>query len=334
MKLAGDTRVRAACALLAWAVLGSSCGRQAGNPADGQNGRDAGGPRSLQTVKLPDFPHSIDVYAVDGADRAFVMLHGGGGNNRLSANDLGLNATTDAPTQDSVDWAWLSAHRVVAVFPQGQSLASAPNAFTWSNRVMDSGQDDIAFLQALAQYIRKQFQVSKVYLIGHSNGGMMANRMWCESPATFDAYAAISGPASSDYLDASTPCAPDVVQPYFGIIGDMDNVLQVPGNWEATTWEINATLEVLGAAAFVNPVLIGEWHQQQARTQTMCGETLALSDAVSDGSVETWSSCGARLKLQRVLQGGHPIATLEAAAGYRMLDVLFDFFDALGSVGA
>ena len=42
-------------------------------------------------------------------------------------------------------------------------------AYTWSNHVMNSGQDDVAFLRVLADYIRHHHL--KLYLSGHSNYG-------------------------------------------------------------------------------------------------------------------------------------------------------------------
>jgi polyhydroxybutyrate depolymerase len=314
-------------------------GRPASNDAEPGAADDHEGPTAgdgapqpttlLETVMLEGFPHSIDVYATAGAERGIVMLHGGGGTNQVSAMDLGVNAGDGAATETSIDWDRLAEHKVVALFPQGQSVPGAPNAFTWTNRVMDSGQDDVAFLEVLARYVRDEYNVASVYLIGHSNGGMMANRMWCESPATFDAYVAIAGPASSDYLDEATPCTPDLAQPYLGIVGDGDVVLGVPGSWESTTWEISPILTALSEDAFVNPVLIGEWTQQQRRSELMCGDQLSTDDAQQDGATETWSTCNGLLRLQRIRGGAHPIETLEAAGDFRILDVVNAFFDAL-----
>lgn len=310
--------------LVVCAALLSSC---SGGGSD-DSGAAPQPAESLKTVSLPSFPHSVDIYDVDNADKAVVVLHGGAGHNYEIAYNLGLNSSDAPPTQGTIDWAWLHDHKVIAVFPQGQAIASDPSDFTWTNHVMTSGQDDMAFLQALASYIRTQYGVSKVYLMGHSNGGMMANRMWCESPTTFDGYVSIAGPASEYYLAPATSCAPGVVQPYFGIVGDKDDVLQVNGNWPETTWRINPVLTV-GSPAFVDPVLIGEWHQQQLRSQAGCGTLPQLTDSTSDGKVETWTECGNRLKLQRVLQGQHSIDSLEAAAGYRMIDAASAFIDGL-----
>lgn len=310
---------RVAPLLIAACFLVASCGGgggSGGTPVD-----------SEFSITLPGFPHQIDIYDTAGADKAVVFLHGALGTNYRFAFDLGLNSVDAPPTGATVNWPWLEANRILAVFPQGQARSGV--GYTWNNHVMDSGQDDVAFLQALATYIRTQYGISTVYIVGHSNGGMMVNRMWCESPDTFSAYVAIAGPTSNYYSDALTPCAPAVVKPYYGIVGELDNVLQVTGNWDAQTWTINPILVVADAANFVDPILIAEWRQHQARSQLMCGQAPVDADKTSDGSVETWTNCSGRIELQRGLSGGHLIELLEAAFGTRMIDLVAAFVGGL-----
>lgn len=256
-----------------------------------------------------------------------MILHGGGGHNYEVAHSFGLNSASGPPSKDSIDWAWLTERRLIAVFPQGQSLADAPVAFTWSNHVMDSGEDDVAFLQALAEHLRRRYSVSNLYLVGHSNGGMMANRMWCESPTTFDAYVSIAGPGSRIYLDSPELCSPGTGQPYYGIVGSEDSVLQVAGDWDALTWKIATPLVLAAARAFVNPELLGEWQQFVRRAQGLCGDEPALASPAVEGPVSTWTACDDRLRLARIAGGEHSIESLESAAGRKLVDVEADFLE-------
>jgi polyhydroxybutyrate depolymerase len=315
--------------LLALVLLTASCGGGGGGevpvpppePAP-ESGETPASPSAVLSVTLPAYPHQIDVYAATGATRAIVFLHGGGGRNYRSAYELGVNLIDAPPTTASANWTWLEANKVLALFPQGQALPEGSR--TWNNHVMDSGEDDVGFLQALAVYVQLEHGISDVYLAGHSNGGMMANRIWCESPASYQAYIALAGPAS-DYYSTTTPCAPSVPRPYLGIVGELDNVLQVEGNWEALTWAINPILVALTPVSFVNPVLIGEWVQHQARAQAMCGENPVLADKASDGVVESWRNCSGRVQLHRSLSGSHSFDSLEAETGYRMIDIVAEF---------
>ncbi len=277
----------------------------------------------LLSIALPGFPHHIDIYSTAGATKAVVFLHGGGGYNYQFAFDLGINLVNDHPATDTVNWAWLENEKILAVFPQGQAISDA--GYTWNNHVMDSGQDDVTLLQTLAAYIKSRYGISSIYLAGHSNGGMMANRMWCESSEAYSAYVAIAGPVSSYYR--TTPCQPSVFQPYYGLVGEMDSVLQVKGNWNAPTWSINPILTGFTEGYFVNEILVGEWNSYLIRVQHACGETPINTDKISDGSVETWNNCGDHFKLQHILLGGHIINSLEAATGSKIIDLIVAFIN-------
>jgi polyhydroxybutyrate depolymerase len=269
----------------------------------------------LITTSVAGYPHAVDVYGTAGATRAIVLLHGGGGDKSAIAYQVGLNADTSVTTFSTIDWAWLDANKVMLVVPQGQHLASEPNATTWRNHAMDSGQDDKAFLQALAAQIRSQYGIAHITLMGHSMGGVMTNRMWCESPTTFDAYVSLAGPASSEFNQAATPCTPAGAKPYLGIIGDSDEIMRTAGAWEAATWTVNPVVVQASVTAWDNDVVIGEFHQQQARTAVMCSGTLASQDFVNAGNVDTWTSCAGRLVLKRVHGAEHGVASIDAQMG-------------------
>ncbi|MES1162985.1 MAG: hypothetical protein ABUL50_07965, partial [Rhizobacter sp.] len=96
----------------------------------------------LLTTSVAGYPHAVDVYNTAGATRAIVLLHGGGGNKSAIAYQVGLNADTSTTTFSTINWTWLDANKVMLVVPQGQHLSSEPNATTWRNYAMDSGQDD------------------------------------------------------------------------------------------------------------------------------------------------------------------------------------------------
>jgi poly(3-hydroxybutyrate) depolymerase len=256
----------------------------------------------------------VDVYNTAGATRAIVLLHGGGGNKSAIAYQVGLNSDASTTTFSTINWTWLDANKVMLVVPQGQHIASEPNATTWRNYAMNSGQDDKAFLQALAAKIRSEYGIANITLMGHSMGGVMTNRMWCESASTFNAYVSLAGPASSEFNKAATPCAPgSTAKPYMGIIGDSDT--RVGGVWEAATWTVATALVQASVTAWDNNVVIGEFHQQQTRTTIMCNGALASQAFVNSGNVDTWTSCAGKLVLKRVLGAEHGVASIDAQMG-------------------
>lgn len=283
----------------------------------------------VTNLKLPgtSFPHQIDFYSTSMATKAIVFLHGGGGRNYQFAYDLGLNLSSFPPISTKINWDWINTNKILAVFPQGQAIPSQPLAYTWSNHSMVSGTDDVAFLKALAAYITSQYGISDIYLVGHSNGGMMVNRVWCESPATFKAYVSISGPASSYYLHSLTPCSPSTIKPYYGIVGELDQVLQVPKyGWSSQLWEIEPKLQEESGLAMPNPTLIGEWWQQvNTRIPLMCSEIPNATGYVTDGRSNTWTNCDGHLKLQEVLLSDHSVFELEQYSGKKMIDLIAGF---------
>ncbi|MFG6488110.1 alpha/beta fold hydrolase [Roseateles sp. BYS78W] len=270
----------------------------------------------LVSTTVAGYPHAVNIYRTAGATRAIVLLHGGGGDLNAVAYQVGLNSSATTATTATINWAWLDANKVTLVIPQGQHLASNPGATTWSNYAMTSGQDDKAFLQALAAQVRSDYGLTDITLMGHSMGGAMTNRMWCESNATFSRYVSLAGPASSTFNQAATPCTPgSTAAPYMGIIGDADSIMQTAGAWEAATWTVNPTVVLASIEAWVDNVVIGEFHQQQARTAQACAGTLSSSGYTTTGNVDTWSSCLGRLVLKRVHGADHGVASLDAQMG-------------------
>jgi len=179
-------------------LLPVACTKGSGPSGEGPASADTPSVSIRANQTLPGYPHAIDMYIPSNAQAAVIFLHGGGGKKEGFEADLGLKSDsgTTTYTLTSAGQDWLLNEKVMAVFPQGQTL-SGYNGWTWNNYVMVSGQNDVAFLQALVASLKADASlpaVSKFYLVGHSNGGMMANRMWCESPTTFDAYGALAGP--------------------------------------------------------------------------------------------------------------------------------------------
>jgi polyhydroxybutyrate depolymerase len=78
-----------------------------------------------------------------------------------------------------------------------------------------TGVDDAGYIQALIDTAKREYNVdpARIYLVGHSNGGFMANRMACESGAQFAGIAVLGG---GTYLDPAL-CKNAVPTPYLQI---------------------------------------------------------------------------------------------------------------------
>jgi predicted esterase len=274
--------------------------------------------RPNQTIA--GYPHQIDMYVPSNATMAVIFLHGGGGHKEPFANDVGIKNDTSATNFElaSEGKTWLQTQGVLAIFPQGQTL-SGYQAWTWNNYVMQSGQDDMAFLQALVAAIKADTtlpRVTKFYLVGHSNGGMMANRMWCESPATFDGYGTMAGPPSvhlDPTLAASAtnhPCQPTVVKPFIGIVGSADTVLQTTGNMAKTSWVINPILHLGSPPTWVDgtPSILNDEIFHNKRVALKCAGQ--PSTPTTAGLLTTYSGCSGAIQFIEVAPSsaaGNPV---------------------------
>lgn len=169
----------------------------------------------LRDQVLAGYPHKFDVYipSVPTINFAVVALHGGGGTKETFPQRLGVT-TAGTPTLDQVRWDLLEKFGSALIVPQGQhcsgvvgpfnpnganteSLLNPDGVATWSNWSMWSQADDKAFLSAMSTYAGTAWPAAQKVLLGHSNGGMMVQRVWMEAQTLFDLYVSLSGPMPS-----------------------------------------------------------------------------------------------------------------------------------------
>lgn len=289
------------------------------------------------TTTVANFPHQVDFYLPSHPTTALVILHGGGGSKTGVSYSLGMNSNRLTATPTTVNWAWMEKNNTMLIFPQGQYISSAPNTPTWSNYTMTSGQDDKAFLENLSSYILTHYpNINKLGLMGHSMGGAMTNRMWCESSNTFDFYVGVAGPASNHFnYSGSTPCTPVSAHPYLSISGNQDQVMQTSnGNWSQSTWTIDKTQTGYSPAYLEDPsVMIGEWFNHLQKSNLMCQETNDLVQPISvSGNVSTWSNCSSRLVIKRINGATHDLSSITTQIGSGttgILDNVIDFANKL-----
>ena len=267
---------------------------------------------------IAGFPHKIDVYRPAGATRAIVFLHGHGGSTGSLAYTLGFTRS-GVPSNRSVIWDWLSQNGVIAVLPQGQA-APGSTLHTWSNHIFSSGQDDVAFLSALASSVRSKYGVAEVSLAGYSAGGMMSARGWCEAGGAYKAFVSVAGPMLSGAGTGAT-CTPLVPAPYFVLLGAKDTVLPVYNP------RLPPSSPEQAAAGLTSGFLVAEWTRHSDRTRAVCGDTTQLSGAGTSAAGPTWSNCDDRIRYAVASNADHSIPSFEAAMGVRLVDTVAGFVD-------
>lgn len=295
-------------------------------------------------------PHKFDVYIpIGGVDNVIVPLHGGGGSKSQYTGALGI-ILAYPPSVSTVVWGALSNKywSCALVVPQGQhckgvdpALGAGNNPFnphdvntvsdqypfgiaTWSNHVMWSSVDDMQFLTDLAAYVSGRWPGANKILAGHSNGGMMVNRVWYEAPTLFDHYCGTSGPASNYHRLLPSP-PPGTVKPFLGIFGAMDTNLSISGGrFYNDTWQLSQFSQ---AFVEIPALLVGELQQLQVRVNayntahSLPAETVLVEDgedrSASIGSVRVWKYSGGRNRVQLYDSADHSTKQLQQCAGRR-----------------
>jgi polyhydroxybutyrate depolymerase len=117
----------------------------------------------------------------------------------------------------------------IAVYPDGIRAGRLLAARTWNagnccGTAVKEGVDDVGFIDELVEELLGSLPIDpdRVYVTGHSNGAMMAQRMACERPDLVAAIAVYSGP-----LEA--PCAPSEPVSVLNIHGDADENVPIDG---------------------------------------------------------------------------------------------------------
>jgi polyhydroxybutyrate depolymerase len=96
--------------------------------------------------------------------------------------------------------------------PQGHSdLRDHPywNATDFCCDLEKSAPDDVAYILGLIAEVRAKHKVDakRIYLVGHSNGGFMANRLVCEAPTLFAGIVSLAGGNFKNPNDCAHPTA-------------------------------------------------------------------------------------------------------------------------------
>ena len=130
-------------------------------------------------------PRSYTVYVPRAYDPAEPMplvlaLHGRGGNGRGMAYLSNFNELAER-------------EGIIVVYPDGLNRE-------WS--YLDRGPDDVGFLTRLVDDVARDLAVDpqRVYVTGFSNGGFMTQRLACEAPDTFAAFASVGATLSPNFV--------------------------------------------------------------------------------------------------------------------------------------
>jgi polyhydroxybutyrate depolymerase len=258
---------------------------------------------SIPWASLPAAEMKLQHLSVGGLEREYlisapgspsprptvVVLHGTWQSAQIMIQTTGLEPLVDR-------------EGLVAVYPNG--IATQWNdgraaAAVWGPR------DDVAFLRALVAHLVRTgvSDPHRVYVIGFSNGGMMALRMMCEATEVFAAIAAIGASLPAEVAPGCKPAAPT---PVLLMNGTADPFVPFEGGQVVLRGGV--VLSTNQTARFLRKI-------------NGCADGARLTQLPdidrNDGSrvvVTSWTSCSsaAPVALYRIEGGGHRIPNPEA----------------------
>ncbi len=163
--------------------------------------------------------------------------------------------------------------------PDGKDLGGNPfwNATDFCCDFARTGVDDVGYLTKLIDVVKTKYNIDprRVYIIGHSNGGFMANRLACEIG---DQIAGIASLAGGSYADASKCRDPKPV-PFLQIHAVDDATLAYDGGLP----------QYAGGKA-----TIGQWLARNgcsANSQNTFIKDFVPAIPGNDTSMEAWREC-------------------------------------------
>ncbi|MBU0752985.1 MAG: alpha/beta fold hydrolase [Gammaproteobacteria bacterium] len=161
------------------ALLAAASPATAGTLAPGDHRFELGSGSRSYLVHVPP-------QAAAGPLPVVLSLHGGGGNARQHRQDSGMDAAAD---RDGY----------IAVYPNGSGRLRQ-RLLTWNagnccGHSQTQDIDDVGFIAALLDDLERRAAIDprRIYVAGHSNGGMMAHRLGEAMPGRIAAIVSVAG---------------------------------------------------------------------------------------------------------------------------------------------
>jgi len=168
--------------------------------------------------------------------------------------------------------------------------------------------DDSGYLSRLISQVSSSYAVSQVDVVGHSNGGYMANRLACDHPEQVSAIASLAGPLPAD----TSLCKPGKPVKVLHIAGDADETVPYGGNAATRTASAQDTVKRWAEIDGCSPTPTTKAPLDLESTIAGAETTIAAYTGCQGGSeVQLWT-----------IHGGHHVPKLTSSFTPAVLDFL------------
>lgn len=219
-----------------------------------------------------------------------VALHGGGGSGARFEQVSGFDEVAEA--------AGFIVVYPDAVSPPGDRMTTW-NAGDCCGYAARTDVDDVGFVQAVIAAVTAQYHVDprRIFLAGHSNGGMLAYRMACESSVDIAAIGVQS--TTLEYA----PCRPRAPVSFLHIHGTADTNIPITGGHGSEVSQVDflpppqaaATLAAAdGCGSASSPAPDPTLPGAQQQTWTACPPGVAAEFVTVPGAAHAWMNTSAQ----------------------------------------
>jgi polyhydroxybutyrate depolymerase len=213
-----------------------------------------------------------------------IVLHGSFGGGLQIENTTGFDAQADR-----LGW--------IAVYPDG--VADGWDAFgsgpTWGSH---PGADDISFMSQLIMHFESTDNVdpNRVYITGHSRGGMMAYRLGCAFSGVVAAIAPVSGNMATASGSADVPCPLTSPVSVLAIHGTADGTIPMAGGKVDIIYspmaDVIAKWRSLDGCGATSQVSVNGW---ETTTVWSCAGGSTVSTEIQAGGCHCWTADDSRV---------------------------------------
>ena len=256
--------------------------------ADAAVENDAGGPPidsgSSPLAKRPYAKTVPSKYDATKPTPLVVLLHGYGASAKIQDDYFKMSALAEAET-------------FLLALPDGTEDASGKKYWSATDACCDFlGQkmDDVGYISEVIQDMKQKHNVDakRVYLVGHSNGGFMANAFACARANEVASFVSLAG---ANYLDPSK-CNPSEPVAVLQVHGDTDDTVSYTGGslfpGGPTIPSATATIATWAAKNGCDATLATTNETLDLVTNIAAAETTVARHQCTKGAAELWTIVG------------------------------------------